>query len=174
MEHHLSPAAAAAAFVGLTLIPGAAPASEPTVHCPADTRRPAIDKQMRARAVVSMILPTVYASLSTDARATSDRERLRPSGPVSSRRPSGFAGDHSSQIGWEIGLAWDPVRILERSRRIARARRRALRRRLAPGPVPCLDGSTESRTSSSDEAFEQYLQGVISQHRREALGQLLD
>jgi hypothetical protein len=133
-----------------------------------------IDQSTRIRAMISMIVPSVYATWqaqggrSIDTRRT--EQRLSAPDPVS--RETSI--QRSSEGSWEVGLTWNPVRIIERSRRIARLRRRRARRR--PGPLPefCRRQTLSSETSETDRSFGARLDRAISREKRDALEAILD
>lgn len=133
-----------------------------------------IDRPTRFRATLSMLVPSVYATWQARASRSLEPDHTKQRGSAPTRLAREIAIEEPARGGWEIGIAWNPVRIIERSRRLRRMRRRRARRHLGPPPIWCRPRSTPSETSDVPRRFERRLERTISREKRDALEAILD
>ncbi|MFB6351496.1 MAG: hypothetical protein ABEN55_05360 [Bradymonadaceae bacterium] len=164
--------AAIASLLAVFAIHLPAAAGQEGRRCPTAPRPSATSRSAPVRAVISALVPTVYLKLkSTRLRQRDRRAGLSPPDQQTPDRGKWRIETNRDQR-WEIGLLWNPVRLLRRTRD-ARRLRKTYRDRTRPRRqwiCPALTGGAPDSSSS----FEERLERAVARQKRRSLENLLD
>jgi len=143
--------------------------------CPQSSPTTASDRLVHLRAVLSALVPAVYIDVQS-THLSKKRRRGGLSPPDRSRQSRPELGrwniESERDTAWEIGLMWDPVRLVRRTREASRFRSRYLR-----DSPPRLDGvcpSSAGEVDGNSDGFESRLDRAADRQKRRSLENLLD